>query len=413
MGHILFGMRVVYGECLFITASPNRRHSSYLLRLSRNRENDISLKRATTASEFRRKHCGSKTPQVFTMHTLVSDPDGQALALEIDMPSLSDRQALNAQDPLSSVHHYLAIMYIVIPGAFGMRMCLNCPDCNMDTSDPDGRYDAKYCSCQDLCGNNNKLLGGYAGIAQSLAVATEFQGDGTPHGHGLVSLANAYQHGSLEDIAKLLQQNVHGFKPEDMLNRIVAFQEHLQREDHFDNAAHQRNLNSLESEFHTNNMGPDRNYFLSVRPRFSYEALDKPYLWKNAEKLEEAEREATDFQLAYETDVQFIFSHVQHHWHKLNDKGERVAMKYCMPKGRKCVTKCCTRGFPKKVIRDRQGKVNKEKLRARIVCGGVAAELNLKVSGRRNMLGSIAGLSYMIIVHDDHTRSSYMLIIYI
>ena len=133
----------------------------------------------------------------------------------------------------------------------------------------------------------------------------------------------------------------------------------------------------------------------------------------NAEKLKEAEREATDFQLAYETDVQFIFSHVQHHWHKLNDKGERVAMKYCMPKGRKCVTKCCTRGFPKKVIRDRQGKVNEEKLRARIVCGGVAAELNLKVSGRRNMLGSIAGLSYMIIVHDDHTRSSYMLIIYI
>ncbi len=84
-----------------------------------------------------------------------------------------------------------------------------------------------------------------------------------------------------------------------------------------------------------------------------------------------------------------------------------------MASGGKCVTKCCTRGFPKKVIKDRKGKVKLEKLRARIVCGGVAAELNLKVSGRRNMLGGIAGLSYMIIVHDDHPRSSYMLILYI
>ncbi len=164
MGHCLFGMRVVYGECLFITASPNRRHSSYLLRLSRNRENDISLKRATTASEFRRKHCGRKTPQVFTMHTLVSDPDGQALALEIDMPSLSDRQALNAQDPLSSVPNYLAIMYIVIPAAFVRRMCLNCHDCNLDTSDPRGLYAGKYFSCQDLSVNHTKLLDGYAAM---------------------------------------------------------------------------------------------------------------------------------------------------------------------------------------------------------------------------------------------------------
>ena len=31
MGHILFGFRCVYGECLFITVSPNRRHSALLL----------------------------------------------------------------------------------------------------------------------------------------------------------------------------------------------------------------------------------------------------------------------------------------------------------------------------------------------------------------------------------------------
>ena len=31
---------------------------------------------------------------------------------------------------------------------------------------------------------------GFAGLATGLAFATEFQGDGTPHGHGFVSLAN-------------------------------------------------------------------------------------------------------------------------------------------------------------------------------------------------------------------------------
>ena len=36
--------------------------------------------------------------------------------------------------------------------------------------------------------------------------------------------------------------------------------------------------------------------------------------------LEQALQEAADFEQAYEKDVQFIFSHVQHHWHELNEK---------------------------------------------------------------------------------------------
>ena len=45
IGHILFGFRVVYGEVVFVTISPNRRHSSLLLRLSRVRANDTTLHR--------------------------------------------------------------------------------------------------------------------------------------------------------------------------------------------------------------------------------------------------------------------------------------------------------------------------------------------------------------------------------
>ena len=42
-------------------------------------------------------------------------------------------------------------------------------------------------------------MGGYAGLAEALAIATEFQGDGTPHGHGLVSLVNLYQYKDLNE----------------------------------------------------------------------------------------------------------------------------------------------------------------------------------------------------------------------
>ena len=63
---------------------------------------------------------------------------------------------------------------------------------------------------------------------------------------------------------------------------------------------------------------------------------------------------------------------------------------YCRPKGRK--TSCtCKVGFPKKVIKDLQGKVRPQTCRIRVVCQGVAGQLDLKTSGQRNALGSFVG----------------------
>ena len=47
MGHAEFGARVVYGDCIFFTISPNEQHSALALRLSRYRENDPYLREAT------------------------------------------------------------------------------------------------------------------------------------------------------------------------------------------------------------------------------------------------------------------------------------------------------------------------------------------------------------------------------
>ena len=106
--------------------------------------------------------------------------------------------------------------------------------------------------------------------------------------------------------------------------------------------------------------------------------------------MQEIYEEAENFAQQFRTDVQFIFSRVQHHWHKLDDKGNRVPLKYCCLKGKRKQF-LCKAGFPKKVLRHRDGKLKVEKYRCRIVCQGVAAEMNLKTSGRRNALGSILG----------------------
>ena len=189
-------------------------------------------------------------------------------------------------------------MQVVIPAAFGIHMYLHCPDCAADR-----QHVRHTCGCSDYLGNNHKSLGGYAGLATALAFATEFQGDGTPHGHGFVSLANMYQHNNLEQIANMLQKNVHGCATSEMVQRITDFIEHLNREDHFNDEQHQTSLESLENEFHNNNAGPTKNIHLSVRPSSLFEVQHGAYLWSTSTALEMARKDALRFKDLYEEDV--------------------------------------------------------------------------------------------------------------
>ena len=281
IGACCFGFRVVHGECIFVTVTPNRRHSSMVLKLSRARQHDVGLTGKDATSEYRRRYASASEPSIFSNTDLSKDPDGEEVELEVPLPPLCVRQGWNAQDPLATVHHYLVFMYVVLPAVFGLRMCFNCPDCNAETDDPGAGSSLFRCnSCADCMGCNGKLMGGFAGLATGLAFATEFQGDGTPHAHGFVSLANMYQHHSLADIGDIISSNQHGLTPDAVLERITNFVEHLQREDHFDNDQHQNDLPALEKEFHDNNFGPRRNLYLSVRPRYFYQrGKDDTYLW--------------------------------------------------------------------------------------------------------------------------------------
>ena len=102
------------------------------------------------------------------------DPTGKATEVEVPLPEWPVRQQWLAQDPLASVHYYLVMMRVVVPAAFGVRMCFRCPDCNADCEVKAPMYE----SCSDFLGNNHKSMGGYAGIATAMAFANEFQGSG-------------------------------------------------------------------------------------------------------------------------------------------------------------------------------------------------------------------------------------------
>ena len=138
-----------------------------------------------------------------------------------------------------------------------------------------------------------------------------------------------------------------------MVERIVAFIEHLSREDHFDDEAHQENLESIEKEFHKNNFGPERNIHLSVRPHGLHCNAPEDSLWSaGTHSMDRVQADAQRFTRNYEADVQLIFSHVQHHWHKIGKDGKRTPMKYCEVKHR-VKQRCCKAGYPKKVILDK------------------------------------------------------------
>ena len=111
-----------------------------------------------------------------------------------------------------------------------------------------------------------------------------------------------------------LENDIHEKDPTEMVERTTSLIEHLHREDHFDDDAHQKNIDSLEQEFHMNNFGPARSQHLSARPPGLHSATPGSCPWSAYETSPKAaEEDAHRFKAEFEGDVQFIFSHTQHH----------------------------------------------------------------------------------------------------
>ena len=86
IGHILFGFRCVYGEVIFVTISPNRRHSSLILKLSRARKADTMLicrdRHSSDLNDvvayWRHKYADHSAPSVYGSSNVANDPSGSS-----------------------------------------------------------------------------------------------------------------------------------------------------------------------------------------------------------------------------------------------------------------------------------------------------------------------------------------------
>ena len=186
MGHSQFGARVVYGDCLFVTISPNEQHSALVLRISRYRQKDPYIKhgKPERIKMARRDYPSLEQP---------TQPGDDSV--QIDLPEYDLRRALTAQDPLAVIEAYKIEILLRLGTLLGIRICPNCPRCN------DGPY-----GCQDKFGSNMRLGGGVLGGIPALGGGAEHQGYGTPHLHVEVHVACVYQHDTLADIVRKLQE---------------------------------------------------------------------------------------------------------------------------------------------------------------------------------------------------------------
>ena len=78
-----------------------------------------------------------------------------------------------------------------------------------------------------------------------------------------------YQHNTLEQIAGMLEKNALSLSAAELVERVKAFCNHVQRESHCDPTQHDMDLPTLETGFHRANdeQHDPSNIFLSVRPQ--------------------------------------------------------------------------------------------------------------------------------------------------
>ena len=197
---------------------------------------------------------------------------------------------------------------------------------------------------------------------------------------------SVYQHCTLQQVADLIQAKV--IRPD----VAKAYCSYLCREEHFDQAAHDASLPILEVAWKGIYSTPDHSRLCGLTPELF--AMPSRTQWPapasdgsvelSRSELEDMRREAISegrsWLATFTEDAQFVFSRVQHHWHALKD-GKRVPLNYCKPKSaNKPKSSVCKSGFPKRC---------EITACALLVCQGIASKFKLRISGRRNALGSI------------------------
>ena len=143
-------------------------------------------------------------------------------------------------------------------------------------------------------------IGGIEGLGVALGGCVEYQMNDNRHFHGNLHIASAYQHKSLKQIEQLMEARVIS------LDDVAAFQEHICREEHFDQELHEASLEKLEENWKTHNQSKECDKLCQLPAFIAMD--DSRTMWDEASpvSLVVAEADGAAFKQQYHADAQVI-----------------------------------------------------------------------------------------------------------
>ena len=268
------------------------------------------------------------------------------------------------------IHNYMAQIRVRLPAILGIRMCPECPRCNVCQS---SRRRWTYVPCNDRFGSNMDVMGGVIGGCPAIGGATEYQQKSPPHFHAQVHVACVYQYSTMPEIMERIRNGLLD------ASSIVNYSTSVHMESPPHQELYTRHREHLEDEWHKRFRAQEHDK-MSTMPYFLRETTETK-LWTDPEyTIADALVEARQYSHKYFSDAQYIFSRVQEHVHKKTKDGY-VPLSGCLSQS--CKTRC-KHNFPRTAIDKRESGHH-------VICAGNARQFGCKITGKRNALGMILG----------------------
>lgn len=173
-------------------------------------------------------------------------------------------------------------------------------------------------------------------------------------------------HHTLQEIAELIQKDLISCE------EFKEYTSHMCCESYPDIDEHEREADAIEKQWPT--FKDDQQ--LGRVPKCVWQDREQPHIYTDGITMDELKSSAHNYKKRFNKALQHNQSRVQHHHHKKDAKGNRKPLPAC----RAQKSEDCKHGFPKTKLLTEN---------ALVVCPGIAEKCGLRVSGRRNALGSI------------------------
>ncbi len=362
MRHITHSFRVVYGQPIFITFSPNEKDSALMLRFSRSREHDPVHKVEASS----RKFGGRKFPSLDTDFLRLSVEE-----LRAQLPSYDERRTILARDPLAAADGFRVLCEVAMESLFGVHVCPRCPDCNVNGS---------IHPCQDSYGSSATHEGGIFGRVDALVGSIECQKAGSLHLHAHIFVQCLHQHTPMRELLQRIRD-----KPLGVVSGYLAYQAHVCKQTYeAPDGWEEGRRQDTETEW------PEYKHTPLLLSRAQYL---KSRAWQACTSVAALLADGAAWIADHAKRVQLIQEHRQHHVHLPDPKDPKQKRKPLTSCRRRDKPNECKSSYPQ----DKQLVDS-----AVVVCPELARKFGMPSKGKRNKVGSMHGPQNDPYLHGGH-----------